>query len=80
LWRLSDPKRTELKVKQKRAILVAVVPPGPQRELADPLEELRGLASTAGVQTVGQLVQNRLNPDPRSCLGSGKLIELKELA
>jgi GTP-binding protein HflX len=80
LWRLSDPKRIELKVKQKRAILVAVVPPGPQRELADPLEELRGLASTAGVQTVGQLVQNRLNPDPRSCLGSGKLIELKELA
>jgi len=77
--RLSDPKRTELKVKQKRAVLVAVIPPGPQRELLDPLEELQGLAKTAGVKCVGKLIQNRLNPDPRSCLGSGKLVELKEL-
>jgi len=77
--RLSDPKRVDLKVKQKRAVLVAVVLPGDQRDLADPLDELRGLAKTAGVKCVAQLVQNRFAPDPRSCVGKGKLEELKLL-
>ncbi|MCY2963413.1 MAG: GTPase HflX [Planctomycetota bacterium] len=77
---LSDPKRVDLKVKQKKAVLVAVVLPGAQRELEDPLDELKGLAKTAGVVPVATLVQNRLNPDARSCVGKGKLEELKMLA
>ncbi|MFN8854486.1 MAG: GTPase HflX, partial [Planctomycetaceae bacterium] len=76
---MSDPKRVDLKVKQKRAVLVAVVLPGDQRDLADPLDDLRGLAKTAGVKCVAQLVQNRFAPDPRSCVGKGKLEELKLL-
>ncbi|RPI83921.1 MAG: GTPase HflX, partial [Planctomycetaceae bacterium] len=62
---MSDPKRVDLKVKQKRAVLVAVVLPGAQRELDDPLDELKGLAKTAGVKPVATLIQNRVNPDPR---------------
>ncbi len=77
---MSDPKRVDLKVKQKKAVLVAVVLPGAQRELEDPLDELKGLAKTAGVVPVATLVQNRLNPDARSCVGKGKLEELKMLA
>jgi GTP-binding protein HflX len=77
---LSDPKRVDLKVKQKRAVLVAVVLPGAQRELDDPLDELKGLAKTAGVKPVATLIQNRVNPDPRSCVGKGKVAELKQLA
>lgn len=77
---LSDPKRVDLSVKQKRAILAAVVLPGPVRELEDPLDELRGLAKTAGVKVVGTLVQNRQWPDATTYLGKGKLAELKQLA
>ncbi|HLJ12416.1 MAG TPA: GTPase HflX [Planctomycetaceae bacterium] len=76
---MAEPKRVDLTVKQKRAILVAVVLPGTQRELEEPLDELRGLAETAGVKTVGTLVQNRQVPDAATYLGKGKLAELKTL-
>ena len=76
---LADPKRVDLSVKQKRAILVGVVLPGAQRDLDDPLDELRGLAKTAGVKEVGRLVQNRQWPDATTFLGKGKVEELKQL-
>ncbi|MBS0264604.1 MAG: GTPase HflX [Planctomycetes bacterium] len=77
---MGEPKRVDLSVRQKRAILVAVVLPGALRELEDPLDELRGLAKTAGVKVVGTLIQNRQWPDPGTYLGAGKVEELKLLA
>jgi GTP-binding protein HflX len=77
---LGEPKRVDLSVRQKRAILVGVVLPGAQRELEDPLDELRGLAKTAGVKIAGTLVQNRQWPDAGTYLGKGKVAELKLLA
>ncbi|HEY2253658.1 MAG TPA: GTPase HflX [Planctomycetaceae bacterium] len=77
---MAEPKRVDLSVKQKRAILVAVVLPGAIRELADPLDELRGLAKTSGVKVVGTLVQNRPRLDATTCVGKGKVDELKQLA
>jgi GTP-binding protein HflX len=41
------------------------------------LAELRELARTAGLMTVGELVQHRARPDPRTYVGKGKLEELK---
>ena len=76
---MAEPKRVDLSVKQKRAILVAVVLPGVQRELDDPLDELRGLAKTSGVTVVGSLVQNRPRLDSTTCVGKGKVEELKQL-
>ncbi|HTI52440.1 MAG TPA: GTPase HflX, partial [Planctomycetaceae bacterium] len=76
---MSQPKRVDLSVKQKRSILVAIVLPGAQRELEDPLDELRGLAKTAGVKIVATLIQNRQWPDAATYLGKGKLEELKQL-
>jgi GTP-binding protein HflX len=76
---LTEPKRVDLSVKQKRAILVGVVLPGAQRDLDEPLDELRGLAQTAGVKEVGSLVQNRQVPDATTYLGKGKVAELKQL-
>jgi GTP-binding protein HflX len=76
---LSQPKRVDLSVKQKRSVLVAIVLPGAQRELDDPLDELRGLAKTAGVKIVATLIQNRQWPDAATYLGKGKLEELKQL-
>jgi GTP-binding protein HflX len=42
------------------------------------LAELRELARTAGVEPVGEIVQHRERPDPRTYVGKGKLAELEE--
>jgi GTPase len=42
------------------------------------LAELRELARTAGVEPIGELVQHRERPDPRTYVGKGKLAELQE--
>jgi GTP-binding protein HflX len=76
---LSEPKRTELSVQQKRAILVAVVLPEDSHPGEDVFDELYGLVKTAGVQVVGTLVQNRQKPDTATYLGKGKVEELKAL-
>lgn len=44
-----------------------------------PLEELEGLAETAGTKVVGTLIQRRESPDPATYLGSGKVEELHGL-
>jgi GTP-binding protein HflX len=44
-----------------------------------PLDELAGLAATAGARVVGQLTQRREAPDATTYLGSGKVDELKRL-
>jgi len=43
------------------------------------LDEIRGLATTAGVQVVHEVIQVRPRPHPATCLGSGKIEELAEL-
>ena len=53
-------------------VIMQDVPPD-----TDPLEELAGLATTAGVRIVGRLTQHRDHPEPATCLGSGKVVELK---
>jgi GTP-binding protein HflX len=76
---LADPKRDELVVQRKRAVLVAVVDPAKKIDKDHVLDELRGLVKTAGVNVVGTLVQHRSRPEPSTCLGKGKLEELKQL-
>src|SRR5436853_586901 len=57
---------------RQRALMIAALPDG------DDLSELQELLRTAGVATVGQLVQHREHPHPNSYFGPGKLEELKE--
>jgi GTP-binding protein HflX len=76
---LSQPKREQLKVSEKRGFLVAVVPPRHPISAARCLEELEGLAKTAGVTIVGRLSQTRDTPDTATYLGQGKVTELKSL-
>lgn len=61
---------------KKRAILVNVGKYVPE----EPLQELSRLAETAGYETVAILTQKRNKPDPATCLGAGKLNELKTVA
>jgi GTPase len=60
----------------ERAFLVGVYPKG--SDGAGELDELRELARTSGAVPVGEIVQHRGRPDPRTFLGKGKLSELKE--
>lgn len=76
---MANPKREELKVEQKKAVLVAVVTPDDPWEARHALDELKGLVATAGVVVVGELVQRRQNPHPAHYLGTGKLDELDRL-
>jgi GTPase len=59
----------------ERGFLVAVLAQGV--DVDDELGEMRELMRTAGVEPVGQLVQRRPAPDPRTYVGKGKLAELK---
>jgi GTP-binding protein HflX len=60
----------------ERGFLVGVFPKG--IDGATELAELRELARTAGVVPVGELVQHRARPDPRTFVGKGKLRELRD--
>jgi GTP-binding protein HflX len=56
---------------KQRAFVVGVTPEG------EDLSELKELLRTAGVATVGELVQHRERPHPNLYLGPGKVDELK---
>jgi GTP-binding protein HflX len=73
-----DTPRDELNVALERAFLVSVALPDRPWIGSDPLEELRGLATTAGATVVGGLCQRRQKIHPGSYIGKGKLQELQE--
>jgi GTP-binding protein HflX len=56
---------------RQRALLIAAAPDEPD------LAELRELLRTAGVASMGEVVQRRQTPDPDTYFGKGKLDELK---
>src|SRR3954471_5531770 len=77
---LAELKRTELSVRQERAILVGVILPKSTADPRDPLGELASLAKTAGAKVVGQLLQNRHKVDSSTYIGSGKAEQIAHLA
>ncbi len=75
-----DTTRDELTVHSERAFLVSVALPERPWPPGDPLDELRGLATTAGAVVVGGLCQRRLKIHPATYIGKGKVEELIEQA
>lgn len=73
-----DLHRDELTVHAERAVLVSVALPNRPWIGTDPLEELQGLATTAGARIVGGLLQKRQQIHHASYIGKGKLQELEE--
>ena len=62
----------------ERSILARLV--APNDAFADnPLDEMTGLAESAGTQVLGGVVQRREAPDPKTFLGKGKVDELRQL-
>jgi GTP-binding protein HflX len=74
---LIETNRIERLGRRERAILVGVILPHGDAPPEDPLDELRGLAKTAGLQVVGSLLQKRPQIDIATYIGSGKVEELK---
>ena len=50
-----------------------------ENEVEKSLDELDRLLDTAGAEVIFRLVQNKVTPDPRFLLGSGKVVELSAL-
>ncbi len=74
---LNEHQRLE-SVVAERSVLARVI--GPTDTFTDnPLDELTGLATSAGTQVVGGLCQRRATPDPKTFIGKGKVQELKEV-
>ncbi|MCA9076539.1 MAG: GTPase HflX [Planctomycetaceae bacterium] len=76
---MADPKRDELKVGSKRAVLVGVLPAERRDERERAFDEMTGLIETADAKVVGTLLQVRDRPNPATYIGSGKVAELKLL-
>ena len=71
----SDRKQS---VDSESALLVSVIFPDAEQR-SDPLDELQGLAETAGAIVVGRMTQKRDKPATATYLGKGKVEELAEL-
>ena len=67
----------EINEKDSRALLVGVDCRS-NDDVEAMLDELERLADTAGIVTVGKVIQNRQNPDPATYIGSGKAEEWLE--
>src|SRR5437867_9865789 len=80
MTRVAELKRSELSVRQERAILVGVILPKSTADPRDPLGELASLAKTAGAKVVGNVLQKRARIDAKTYIGSGKAIEIAHLA
>ncbi len=76
---MGELKSTERSDRQEKSILVGVILPDTETNPDDPLDEIRGLAKTAGLIVVGSMIQKRQRPDIASYIGSGKVDELKAL-
>jgi GTP-binding protein HflX len=69
----------DLSVRRERALLVGVLTNG-QELIDDPLAELAELARSAGAEVVDRAVQKRRSFDAATCVGKGKLEEIRQRA
>lgn len=66
---------------KEKFIIFAVASSGESQETADEsLDELAELLDTAGAEVVGRLIQVREHPENSLYLGTGKVVELKQMA
>ena len=63
----------------ERVVLVGVWTEGTIKDAENSLAELKALAETAGSEVLEGLIQRRDKPDPATYIGTGKVIELKQV-
>jgi len=75
MLRFTDNNET-IQKEEYRGILVGLTSGG---DVSDSMEELAGLAEAAGIEVLGQMVQNLGAPNKATFIGKGKVEELREL-
>jgi GTP-binding protein HflX len=63
----------------ERVVLVGVWTEGSAEMAENSLAELKALAETAGSEVLDALIQRRDKPDPATYIGSGKVVELRQI-
>ena len=63
----------------ERVVLVGVWTEGTIKDAENSLAELKAWAETAGSEVLEGLIQRRDKPDPATYIGSGKVVELKQV-
>jgi GTP-binding protein HflX len=63
----------------ERVVLVGVWTEGSAEMAENSLAELKALAETAGSEVLEGIIQRRDKPDPATYIGSGKVIELRQI-
>ncbi|ASO19265.1 GTPase HflX [Actinoalloteichus hoggarensis] len=77
---LADVSEVEYRrLRLERVVLVGVWTDGDVADAEASLAELARLAETAGSEVLDGLVQRRQRPDPATYIGSGKVLELRDL-
>ena len=74
---ISDAEYRQLQL--ERVVLVGVWTEGSAEVAENSLAELKALAETAGSEVLDGLIQRRDKPDPATYIGSGKVIELRQI-
>jgi GTP-binding protein HflX len=74
---ISDAEYRQLQL--ERVVLVGVWTEGSTEMAENSLAELKALAETAGSEVLEGLIQRRDKPDPATYIGSGKVLELRQL-
>ena len=74
---ISDAEYRQLQL--ERVVLVGVWTEGSAEMAENSLAELKALAETAGSEVLDGLIQRRDKPDPATYVGSGKVIELRQI-
>ena len=74
---ISDAEYRQLQL--ERVVLVGVWTEGSAEMAENSLAELKALAETAGSEVLDGLIQRRDKPDPATYIGSGKVIELRQI-
>jgi GTP-binding protein HflX len=74
---ISEAEYRELQL--ERVVLVGVWTEGSAKMAENSLAELKALAETAGSDVLEGLIQRRDKPDPATYIGSGKVIELRQV-
>lgn len=64
----------------ERAVVAGITLPDDPINAADAMDEVKSLVEAAGVEIVGELHQNRRLPDRTTCLGAGRVDDLRQLA
>ena len=74
---ISDAEYRQLQL--ERVVLVGVWTEGTAEMAENSLAELKALAETAGSEVLDGLIQRRDKPDPATYIGSGKVVELRQV-